>query len=77
MVLTKRKLRPDGFQTVRPPGLLAMPTYSCFSNSCILTYVEMSECDVHGPWQSGIPKSGLFSEVKSLMAPSKSPLFPI
>lgn len=70
MVLTKRKLRPDGFQTVGPPGLLATPTYFSFSNSCILTYVEMSESDVYGPGQSGIPKSGLFSEVEALMTPS-------
>lgn len=67
MVLTKRKLRPDGFQTVGPPGLLATPMCSFFSNSYILTYVEMSEFDVHGPGQSGIPKSGSFSEVKALM----------
>lgn len=70
MVLTKRKLRPDGFQTVGPPGLLATPTYFSFSKSCILTYVEMSESDVYGPGQSGIPKSGLFSEVDALMTPS-------
>lgn len=25
VLLTKRKLRPDGFQTVKPPGILAMP----------------------------------------------------
>lgn len=75
MVLTKRKLRPDGFQTVGPPGLLATPTYSSFSNSCILIYVEMSECDVHGPGQSGIPKLGLFSEVKALRHSPPEPSF--
>lgn len=25
VLLTKRKLRPDGCQTVKPPGILAMP----------------------------------------------------
>lgn len=41
MVLTKRKLRPDGFQTVEPPGSLAMAAYLRFSNSCTLTHGEM------------------------------------
>lgn len=48
MLPTKRKLRPDGFQTVGPPGSLAMPVYSCFSHSCALTDCEMYNWGVHG-----------------------------
>lgn len=66
MVLTKRKLRPDGFQTVEPPGSLAMPTYSCFSNSCTLTDCEMYKWDVHGLRQNNIPKLELLRDIKTL-----------
>lgn len=75
MVLTKRKLRPDGFQTVEPPGSLAMPTYSCFSNSCALTDCEMYKWDVHGPRQNSIPKLGLLRDIQTLIhATSNWPL---
>lgn len=67
MVLTKRKLRPDGFQTVEPPGSLAMPTYSCFSNSCTLTDCEMYKWDVHGLRQNNIPKLELLRDIITLI----------
>lgn len=67
MVLTKRKLRPDGFQTVEPPGSLAMPTYSCLSNSYTLTDCEIYKWDVHGLRQNNTPKLELLRDMKRLI----------
>lgn len=77
MVLTKRKLRPDGFQTVEPPGSLAMPIYSCFSNSCTFTDCEIYKWYVHrlrGLKQNNIPKLGLLGDIKHLSMSTQTDL---